>query len=254
MSALSGRDLRTPYSFSRWTDVPAAKWGWFRERLAEGSFVGFAEQSLTPQRWSLRPEDTEKLVIWTRNPRALFVDRHLLEPYDLHIHHTLTGWCEAEIGSPNPVKGLGDLKMLLDLFGPDRVTWRFTPIPATPDSLDRWVCLAENLKPYGVKHVTAAFSSGAGYWAEDRSEGERAKLLADMAQVLPFTVCGLPYRPVTVGDCRGPEGLEGVVCGCRPMVDPFSINESCVYRCRYCYAADTSLSSQRRNTTLNNRL
>jgi sulfatase maturation enzyme AslB (radical SAM superfamily) len=38
-------------------------------------------------------------------------------------------------------------------------------------------------------------------------------------------------------------------CGCALAVDPFTINETCTMGCSYCYAADKSLASKKRNTT-----
>ena len=46
---------------------------------------------------------------------------------------------------------------------------------------------------------------------------------------------------------NGPAQVEG--CGCVLMADPFTINESCTMGCSYCYAADKTLSTKKRNTT-----
>src|SRR5580698_706440 len=97
----SGAQEGLPYSLSRWTDVPAAKWGWFRAALAKGEMVAFDQRTGVPSTWSLRVKDTLGLVFWTKDPTNLVEDRACLEGFRVQVHVTITGWHEVEKGAPD---------------------------------------------------------------------------------------------------------------------------------------------------------
>jgi hypothetical protein len=269
---LSGRQENLPYSLSRWTDLPAAKWDWFKARLAAGSMTGFDPRTPVPipAPWSLRPEDTLGLVFWTKNPANLIKDAALLRPYRVKIHVTLTGWHEAEPDTPTMTEGAHLIRAVVDAFGPEAVTWRFSPIPMLPTAsvLQRFWSIATSLRGMGLKRVYASFLHDNDLMPETRSQGERLALLwsmADLVNRFGFEVvsCNVdttdlgspPEVPKNLrkGVCEDGStfgtGLSKDTCGCSLTVDPFMVNEACCYSCRYCYAADRSLSQIRRNTT-----
>src|SRR4051812_35454062 len=106
-----------PYSLSRWTDLPAAKWAWFREQLDAGSMVAMDPRTGLPDRWSLHPVDTLGLVFWTRNPRNLVRDADALSGHRKVVHFTLTGWHEVEPRAPGIEEGLDLLASAVETFG-----------------------------------------------------------------------------------------------------------------------------------------
>ena len=61
------------------------------------------------------------------------------------------------------------------------------------------------------------------------------------------------HSNVDLGICAGPNDWDGLPpveeCGCCIMIDPFTVNESCSFGCKFCYAADKSLAPKKRNTT-----
>lgn len=270
--ARSGKAEGLPYSLSRWTDLPAAKWPWFEQQLAQGWMVGFDPRTAFPAKWSLAVEDTLGLVFWTRNPTNLIERASLLKPYPLVVHMTLTGWHEVEKGSPSIEQGLRLMEAAVDAFGPENVVWRFSPVPMTDDTVKRFNRIASAASTFGVRQVYVAFLQDNDLMTEDRDPATRREVLramADGSHGLDVLLCqedktlqaggdlGLRHPPnLRYGVCedgkRFPQGSSDLAfegCGCALAVDPFTVNESCTMGCRYCYAADQSLASRKRNTT-----
>jgi len=270
----NGREEGIAYSLSRWTDVPAAKWPWFRECLRQGELVAFDQRDAMPYRWNLSPGGVHGLVFWTKNPRNLIDDRAALASFPLHVHVTLTGWEEVEKGAPSIKEGCQILREAADTFGPDRVTWRLSPIPVLPYEvlMGRFTQMASAAKEAGLKKVIVAFIQTNDLVHEPRSGEEKLLVLkgfADLASShdLDIELCnddvavldlwtldtaGMPHN-LRRGVCVPPGGFgppsPAERCGCALMADPFTINESCVMGCEYCYAADQSLAVRKRNTT-----
>lgn len=255
------------YSLSRWTDLPAAKWPWFRRQLDHGVMVGIDPRTAMPGFWSLRREDALGLVFWTKNPTNLIEDADLLNGFPLVIHVTLTGWTEVEHGAPNIKWGLRRMAETVEAFGADKVVWRFSPVPVVPDVIERFERISKEVQAMGIGQVYVAFLQDNDTVAESRSRQVRQDLLCRMADMgLDILVCnedrvldgpGLSWPSnLRYGVCEDGSRFTGALgeiksegCGCALAVDPFTINESCSMGCEFCYAADLSLSKERRDTT-----
>lgn len=267
-----GRPEKLSYSFSRWTDVPLAKWEWFQEQLDQGWFIGFDPRTAFPGKWSLAPEDTYGLVFWTKDPTRLILEAERLKRYPLVIHVTLTGWEEVEKGAPDIERGIFVLGEAVKAFGPENVVWRFSPVPLVEDSVERFEYIAAEAEQMGLKEVFLSFLQQNDLMPETRAPRVRLELMKQMAaraHGLQVRLCA-EDQSVTLTNPR-PENLwHGVCesgrrftpdpdslyngpptegCGCALAVDPFTVNESCTLGCKYCYAADKDLSPRKRNTT-----
>lgn len=256
----SGKAENLPYQLSRWTDLPGARWEWFKEQLGQGSMVAFDQRDAMPDRWSLAPEDVLGFVFWTKNPANLIKDRDLILPhYKSVVHMTLTGWTEVELGAPTLYQGL-DL-MEKTVAAGFETTWRFSPIPMVEDVLDRFEAIAATVEGLGLKEVFVSFLQNNDRLPERRSDEVKFELLHAMSDCtnLRIKLCAedrltIPHT-VAKGVCEsaerfgasGPPPREG--CGCAYSIDPFTVNESCTMGCLFCYAADTSLSRKKHNTT-----
>lgn len=259
-----------PYSFSRWTDVPAAKWPWFQDTLKKGNFFGMDPSTGVPCRWSLRPEDTLGLIFWTKNPKNL-LQSELKSQYSVQVHVTVTGWEEVEKGAPSLKEGALLLRETARVYGPQHTFWRFSPIPLVDEVLPRFRYLLPFAADYGLDKVYLSYLQPNDLLPETRGVQERYLILNQLAELAdPYGIKVLlcnednllrslgPSRNLESGVCAPPEYYslpnreqppsEG--CGCVLMVDPFNINESCTYGCSYCYAADKTLNPKRKNTTL----
>ena len=284
----SGRLEGLPYSLSRWTDVPAAKWPWFKAALASGSMMAFDPLTAIPGEWSLRPNDTLGLIFWTKDPTNIRKDLKLLLPRSLQVHVTITGWEEAEPGVPSWVNVAGETAMLADHIGKERIEWRFSPVPLIQERrvprqlaqgssltgtglLDRFERIGRTLSGY-VRTVYLSFLQPNDLIPETRDVGERVALMREMAAIaagfgMQVRLCAedralqgagdLPWN-LAPGICSDASlwasnepvgGFPKEGCGCVRAVDPFTINESCTMGCRYCYAGDVSLAEKKRNTT-----
>lgn len=119
-------------SASRRTDIPAFYAEWFINRIR----AGFCQVPNPFNRdqvagVSLRPEDVDVIVFWTRHPRPLF--RHLPEldarGYRYYFQYTLLANPRAlDPHVPSPEAALHTFRELAERIGPERVIWRYDPI------------------------------------------------------------------------------------------------------------------------------
>jgi len=265
MTLHSGTISGIPYSLSRYTDLPLSKWSWFESCLESKKMVAFDPRTAAPGVWSLDPKDTLGLVFWTKNPKNLILNRSLLNPYDVIIHMTATGWSEMEKGVPTLFEAGTLLVAASKLF--EKVYWRFSPVPLLPrkelllrfQRLLAYATIAKRDRVYvsflqsndkipETRSLQEQFDILNMLSEEGKAFGIRVILCADNQNFINWTgklfqtdVCVHP------GDFKGKVQLES--CGCALMVDPFTINEACGCCCEYCYAADKTLALHRRNTT-----
>lgn len=268
----SGKEEGLPYSLSRWTDVPHAKWAWFLESLEKGWMIAFDQRTAVPSYWSLKPEDTLGLVWWTKNPRNLHGYADELNQYKNQVHVTITGWHEVEKGVPDWMTvAVNTRRLARRLNKESEVIWRFSPVPLLPhdEVVRRFRAIAAEFEGT-VPSVYISFLQENDRIPETRTKEERIALMHDMAKVaedfgIKVLLCNEDRTLLDVesfpnlgsGVCAAPEfwtlpsrekpPSEG--CGCVMMIDPFTLNESCSLGCQYCYAADISTAPKKRNTT-----
>jgi hypothetical protein len=226
----------------------------------------FDPRTAVPERWSLKPEDTHSLVFWTKDPRNLLLDRHLLKPYQVKVHMTITGWEEVEKGAPLLKDALWMLEDAVMVFGAENVTWRFSPVPVVENVVERFSRIALVAGAAKIKTVFLSFLQPNDMVPETRSTTDRACLAGLLTEIgndsgLLVRLCNddsalnwfdLKAHSITKGvcvPCEGDPKPAAEKCGCAIMVDPFTINETCTMGCTYCYAADKTLADKKRNST-----
>ena len=262
----SGLTSGVPYSISRWTDVPATRWAWFKSSLEQNMMVAFDSRTSVPGVWSLRPYDTLGFLFWTKDPTNLISDKEVLQDYRVIVHMTATGWSEVERGAPTLDESGRLLVATAKAFD---VRWRFSPIPLLPtyEVVTRFQRLAVYAADAGLDSVYTSFLQENDRIPESRTPFERFELLnvlADEASAFGLKVvhCNddrsfLDFQGsrFQTGICADPldfapeNGVAAESCGCVHMVDPFTINEACKFDCSYCYAGDKTLAPAKRNTT-----
>jgi hypothetical protein len=126
-------------SVSRRTDIPAYYAAWFMGRVDSGYCLvanPFDARRIT--RVSLKGEDVDFLVFWTRDPRPLIPHLPELEARGLRFYFqmTISGYPpEVEPGAPPLDDAIGAMRELISALGSRRVIWRYDPIfVARPDA------------------------------------------------------------------------------------------------------------------------
>lgn len=119
-------------SASRRTDIPAFYSDWFINRMRAG-FLLTRNPFNTNQikRVSLKPEDVEVIVFWTRNPLKLmpFLPEMDAQGYRYYFQYTITGYPrEVEKSVPKPHRAIETFIDLSRQIGQNKVVWRYDPI------------------------------------------------------------------------------------------------------------------------------
>jgi DNA repair photolyase len=119
-------------SASRRTDIPAFYSEWFMNRIREGfcavpNPLNNKQVSIV----SLRPDDVDILVFWSKNPSPLI--KHLVEldekGFSYYFQFTLNNYPRAfEPNVPSIERRLDVFKELSEHIGLHRVVWRYDPI------------------------------------------------------------------------------------------------------------------------------
>jgi hypothetical protein len=119
-------------SASRRTDIPAFYTSWFMNRIKEGFLLTRNPFNGRPsKKVSLRPEDVDAIVFWTRNPEELI--QHVPEldsnGFKYYFQYTITGYPRSlEKSVPDRQRAIKTFCQLSEIIGPRRVIWRYDPI------------------------------------------------------------------------------------------------------------------------------
>lgn len=260
-------------SASRRTDLPAAHAQWLVNRFREG-FV-LVRNPMNPRqvsRVSLRPEDVDGVVFWTKNPAPLMEHLNIFEPYPYYFQYTLTGYDrDAEANLPTHAERIDAFLRLSERLGPERVLWRYDPILISDRYSPGWHTgafrrLAERLKG-ATGRVTISFVDVyprnrkrlEALQAASLTEDAMRSIARDIAQIarengmrtvscaetIGLSECGISHAACV--DARLLGHIGGVplkvskdpgqrpACGCAPSTDIGAYN-TCPHGCLYCYA------------------
>jgi hypothetical protein len=122
-------------SVSRRCDIPRFQFDWFMGRLNDG----FAE-AVNPfnahqkKRVSLRPEDVDLFVFWTRDPRKILenAEELICRGFSFYVMVTVIGYPPSlEPSMVQTSKVLAAMRELADKIGAERVIWRYDPVILT---------------------------------------------------------------------------------------------------------------------------
>ncbi len=151
-------------SASRRTDIPAFYADWFINRIRAGyCLVSNPYNANQISRVSLRPDDVDVIVFWTRNPKPLFPFLRELDSLDYHyfFHFTiLDNPRSLDPKSPSLGSAVTAFRELSHRLGPDRVIWRYDPVilsnmTDTQFHMDAFHKIAGKLEGYTAKVVVS---------------------------------------------------------------------------------------------------
>lgn len=149
-------------SASRRTDIPAFYPKWFMNRIREGYCT--VPNPFNPKqisRISLKPEDVDVIVFWTRYARPLlpFLNELNDRGYCYYFLYTLMNNPRAlDPKSPSHKRSLNTFLELSHRMGKEKVVWRYDPIvfcsmTDTNFHKETYHRIAENLKGYTTRSV-----------------------------------------------------------------------------------------------------
>jgi DNA repair photolyase len=200
------------------TDIPAFYGRWFISRLRAGYCTTVNPFTGVPQRVSLKPDDVDGFVFWTKNATPFLSALELVKSLGIPfvVQYTITGYPRIlEKSVPNIKVNVENIRHISEKYGPNSVVWRYDPIilsTATPPKyhLEVFSYLAMKLSSY-VNEVTVSFvnayrktirrlnllgkAQGITWWLPEKLEAQH--ILKQMAQIAAafgykLTVCAQP--------------------------------------------------------------
>ena len=151
-------------SASRRTDIPAFYTPWFMHRVRAGyCTVPNPFNRTQVSTVSLRPEEVDVIVFWTRNPRPLLsaLDELDTRGYRYYFQYTLLDNPRALDPKSPPVEAaIATFQALAERVGPARVIWRYDPIVLSTATdadfhLARYARIAAALRGYTTRSVVS---------------------------------------------------------------------------------------------------
>ena len=119
-------------SSSRRTDIPAFYCKWFMNRIRAGYCAVPNPFNLNQVSFvSLKPEDVEVIVFWTRNPRPLMPYLKELDRMGYYYYFQYTIMDNPRLidtKTPSFKKALNTFRDLANQIGPEKIIWRYDPI------------------------------------------------------------------------------------------------------------------------------
>jgi len=157
-------------SASRRTDIPRWYSDWLLEQLGCGEVTYTRPGDGSKVSVSLYSDKVHSIVLWSKDFSRLLSNGELvtrLEPYNLYFLFTITGLGGSiiEPRAPHPFQALQQMGQLADMFGAERINWRFDPIIYWHDdgkgcnNLALFPALAEKVAQIGVKRCTFSFAA-----------------------------------------------------------------------------------------------
>lgn len=144
-------------SVSRRTDIPAFYSDWFINRIRAGYCTvqnPFNHNQIS--KVSMKPEDIDVIVFWSRNPSPLI--RYLQQLDDIGFRYyfqftIMNNPRELDPNSPSTHSAINIFKKLSERIGPQRIIWRYDPIvfsnlTGIKYHLESYKLIASQLKGY----------------------------------------------------------------------------------------------------------
>lgn len=265
-------------SASRRTDIPARYSEWFMRRLRAGYAV--ARNPMNPhqaRRVSLRAEDVDAIVFWTKDPRPMLPRLAGLSDYAYYFQFTVTPYGrDIEPGVPDKEKeAIPAFRRLSGEIGPERVIWRYDPLLISEKydisfhaaSFEKSARALEGFTRrcvFSYLDIYRGMSRAArelGFRAPDA--GERAALAREFAAIargcgMTLETCAedadLTRFGIKRGSCvdaaliekitgrplpRAKDKNQRPACRCAPSAD-VGAYDTCPNGCKYCYATHSA--------------
>ncbi len=262
-------------SVSRRTDIPAFYSTWLFHRMREEYALVRNPRNAKQTRFvSLKPEDVQCFVFWTKDARPMFSHLDELEALGSAFYFlwTVTPYGpEIEPGFPRKEEIVSAFRRLSDRIGPRRTIWRYDPVivddafpvrnhleafarmcasleGATERCIVSFVDMYRKLRGKAIREVgeedmriiartLPEIARAHGIEVQSCCEGE-----AFGAEAFPSGGCidaalveELSWKPVPAKKDAG----QRTLCRCAPSVD-IGAYDTCPAGCAYCYATQSA--------------
>jgi hypothetical protein len=253
------------------TDIPAFYGEWFMTRLDAGYCLVANPYSNQPYRVSLRREDVDGFIFWTKNlgPFMNYLTQIRKRGYPFIIQYTITGYPRAlEFSVVDAQRAIEHMKVVAGTYGPRTAVWRYDTIvfsSLTPPDFHRrnFERLARALQAT-TDEVVISFAQiyqktrrnmnwaarHFGFTWEDPPDvvkctlcGQRQFLtpgIADARCIDAWRLADVAGTPIATGSKGHRRG-----CGCHASRD-IGAYDTCPHGCVYCYAVQRRTLAQRR--------
>jgi Domain of unknown function (DUF1848) len=121
--------MKTVLSASRRTDIPAFYLDWFLDCLDKRRFTLTNPYNGRVRTVEVNRESVAAIVFWSKNYGSLLSRLERLSGWNCVFNFTLNSHDPLlERGVPSLEERMGQLRALVELFGPEAVRWRFDPV------------------------------------------------------------------------------------------------------------------------------
>lgn len=219
-------------SASRRTDIPAFYSEWFMNRVRDGyCLVPNPFNAKQVSRISLRPEDVDALVFWTRDARPLLPHLAELDARGLRycfLYTIVNNPREIDPGTPPLDVSVEAFGRVADHVGPERIHWRYDPIVLSnltgPSFHARnHGLIARALRGHTRRNIVSFLRV---YRKSERRLAGLAKMGIELDRSMDFPAGGFPANlAATAKEC----GMTITSCAERADLRPFGIQPgSCI--------------------------
>jgi hypothetical protein len=221
------------------TDIPAFYGGWFQHRVAHGFAQTPNPYGGRDYRVSLRREDVDGFVFWTRNAAPFKNGLNFVHErgYPFYIQFTITGYPRLlETSTIEALGAVDQIHRLVDLYGAHAVVWRYDPIVLTDLTTPQWQvhnfrriagalrgCVSEVVISWmtvyakTARRLTKACADAGIEWRDPGPE-EKLDLVRQLAEMasdtdMRLTVCAQPELQAgsaTPARCIDPDRLSQI--------------------------------------------
>jgi hypothetical protein len=275
-------------SASRRTDLPAFYSTWFMNRIRAGyCFVPNPRYPEKISRVSLRPEDVDAIVFWSKNPRPLLsaLDELSARGYTYYFQFTLNDYPKVLEPVPSLQRRLKTFHQLSSRLGPSRVVWRYDPIVITAHTgydfhaaaFEKLVTQLRGATQRVVLSVVDLYRTvdqrlATHGLSPDPEAAQSYKMLqllrhfaevSKAAEIVPYSCAedqAFSKAGVCPGSCIDAELLASLGVSASRRKDAgqrlschcvqsrdIGLNDTCLHNCTYCYATLNQQAAHRRH-------
>jgi len=251
-------------SASRKTDIPAFYSDWFMQQIGAGCTSVVNSYNGLSREVSLKPEDVDCFVFWTKNSSPMFKYLNTLDDmgYNYYFQFTLNDYPTLETNVLDLQKRIDTFKFLSNTIGKNKVIWRYDPLLLTDtltieDLLKSIKYIGDELHSYTDKLVFSFLDNYKKipqglYSPDDNQRNTIVNALLEMNTNwnLELATCAEAYDGVRHNACIDADLINELfgldvsgkkdmgqrkLCMCAKSIDIGSYR-TCKHGCKYCYA------------------